>query len=108
MIPHTESDSVFEVKKIQLIKLVLYHKYPYLTWRKGESAPRADTKMEDNKKNEYEWNRRLIKRKLLMRGFIGTMEHLTEQVSNLHISIEDYIVRSKIVFEEYEKSEVEE
>lgn len=64
--------------------------------------------MEDNKRNQDEWNRKIVKRMLLMRGFIGSMEKLTEQVSKLNISIEDYIVRSKIVFEEYEKSEVEE
>lgn len=55
------------------------------------------------KEEEYEWNRKLVKRMMVMRGFIGTMSHLTDQFTKLMINDDDFIVRTKIAIEEYEK-----
>lgn len=59
------------------------------------------------KNNDYEWHKQIVKKLMMMRGFIGSMEQLTKQVSMLTISVEDYITRTKIVFEEYEKQKGE-
>lgn len=63
-----------------------------------------------NQEKKKEWDRKIVKRMMLMRGFIGSMKHLTEQLANNNLREEEYINRVKLIIEEYEqrKEEVEE